>query len=90
MPTLAPPNTHEFVNNDPNEVLGEEEPEREDETLDEEICHLLEEGGTLCGTDGLAMPLHALQNPKASPCAGGCGYPRCQRCASLVSSRSEL
>ncbi|MDP3999891.1 MAG: hypothetical protein Q8Q11_00440 [bacterium] len=88
MPTIAPPDTHEIVRNDPEVVpnpIIDEEPEPEEETPDEGICHLQDDNcRTLCGADGLAMPLSGLQNPKASPCEGGCGYARCQQCVSFV------
>jgi hypothetical protein len=60
------------------------EPVDEEELDDDIFCHLSVDGKNLCGTGGLAWPLTAYSNPKASPCEGGCGCRRCPRCAALV------
>lgn len=72
-PTVAPPVVHETVAS----FLHKREP-------DKRTCHLLGlDGRPLCGRSGMGLrPAHIVAgSPTASPCAGGCGLPRCPDCA---------
>lgn len=62
----APPVAHEW-------------PEPEAQPQQEYVCHLTAGVGTLCGTPGCSMELHAATRPDAPECEV-CGETRCPAC----------
>jgi hypothetical protein len=54
-----------------------------DEPANPRVCHLLGANHRpMCGANGLGLSPHVVKgDPRASPCAGGCGRARCASCA---------
>ncbi len=83
MTTIAPPRPDVAE----LEQLATDDPHR--------VCHLVDEGVSLCGIEALfvaGVSLDAAKefgDPSASPCIGSCGRNRCAACAAEYTMRED-